>query len=129
MYVSRHAHANLRTAIVSYSISDHNLDTALRTLTGADTDITTIPENQCIDLRGSRFGGTNIVSIGVVGTAAGIKVDLYEKIGSDYLFIESQTTTAAKQKLKFFNVDGGLIVPYVPTKPGDNAVIMGGGTK
>lgn len=96
-------------------------------LTIDDTTPSGVPTNERIDLTQSRYGTGNIVIIDVVAASAGVVVSLYKLVGTDYIFISSQTTTAAKQELKFYDVPAFVIVPFVtsvinPTK------LNGGGT-
>lgn len=60
-----------------------------------------------IDLTNSRYGTGNVIYVDVIAGSAGCVVTIYKKIGTDYIYVDSQTTTKAKQELRFYDLLGG----------------------
>ena len=73
----------------------------------------------------SRFGVGNTAVFDVISTGDGTTVDLYVKQGTDYIFVSSQTTTAAKQQLTFTGLTGRDHYVKVTNTPGATTINAG----
>lgn len=119
--LGQHAHPDFCLPVIA------NYATPLRTLSVDDANPGAVPVGERINISKSRYGAGNMIYIDVIAGVSGVTVALYKLIGTDYMYIDSQTTTKPKQELRFFDLCAGVYIPMV-TSVNNPTVLNGGGT-